>query len=98
LDQDGADDAGIVGAAEVEDGIRDYADLFVGVQERENGLGESGVGKVLVSAFGGVLDGIGEELELIHEMGKERLVDLSEFQFPLRQMPKDFFHDRGCDG
>src|SRR5262249_12472757 len=81
LDEDGADDAGIVGAAKVEDCIGNDADLLVSVEQGKNGLGESHVGEVFISALGGVLDRIGEELELIHEMGEKRLVNLGEFEF-----------------
>ena len=50
----------------------------MGVDDGEGGGCGGSVGDVLVSAFGEVLDHIGEELELFDEVGEFRGVDLGE--------------------
>ena len=48
-------------------------------------------------AFDGVFNGVGQKFQLIDQMRKFRRVDLGEFQFPLRQMVKNFFSHRRRD-
>ena len=94
LNQDGSDDAGIIGATEVQDAVGNDADLFVGVKKSEHCLCKSEIGEILVSPFGGVFDSVGEELKLVHEVRKEGFVNLCELEFPLRQMAEHFFDNR----
>src|SRR2546427_13309663 len=63
------------------------------VEQRENSLGKSDVWQILVGAFRSVLNGIGQELQLIDQMRKEWLIDLGEFQFPLREMTHHLLHN-----
>jgi len=91
LNENGADDARVVGAAKAQDGIGDDADFFVGVNEGEDGLGEGFVGQVLVGAVGAVFDDIGQEFELVNEVREQGFINLGELQFPLRQMPEHLF-------
>src|SRR5258708_9457003 len=61
------------------------------IDQRENSLGKGHIGQLFVGPFSGVFDGVRQKLELIHEVRKQRLVYLGKFQFPLRQVPENFF-------
>ena len=73
------------------------AHFFVRIKQREHRLRDGGVGQVLVGAFDRVLDRVGQEFELVHQVRKFRRVDLGELEFPLRQLAQDFFGDGGRD-
>lgn len=90
-DEYGAGDTGIVGVTEGTDVVGDEIGLLVGVHEGEDAGGKGGVGEILVGTLGDVLDDIGEEFELIDEVGEERGVDLGELDFPEGQIAQDLF-------
>jgi len=85
--------ARIIGAAEIQDRVGDNADLFVGINQRKSSLSEGSVGQIFVSTLRRILYRIGEELELVNQMRKKRLINLRKLKFPLRQMPKQFVHN-----
>jgi hypothetical protein len=93
LDEDATDDAGIIGAAEVQDGVGDDADFFMGVEQGEGRLGHGIKGQFFVSTFYTVFYGVGQKIELASQMGEKGLVDLRKFQFPLRERANDFVGD-----
>ncbi len=68
------------------------------VEQREDSLRHGHKRQILVGALGGVLDGVGEEFKLVHQVWKFRRVDLRELQFPLRQVAQNIFRHGGRDG
>jgi len=97
LNQNGTDDAGIISATEIQDGVGDDADFFVGVQEREGGLGDGVEWQFFVNTFHAVFYGVGQKIQLASQMREKRLINLREFQFPLRKRANDFVGDGGRD-
>ena len=59
--------------------------LIVRVGEGEGSLGDHEIGNLLIGPFGVVLDHIGQQLELIHQMGILGRVNLGKLQLQLRQ-------------
>ena len=73
---------------EVVRGEKTLPGAFASVSQfADHSLGKSVIRQIFVSAFGGVLNRIGEEFKLIRQVRKERLVDLRKLQLPLRKMP-----------
>ena len=68
------------------------------VEQGEGGLGHGVKRKLFVSSFYAILYGVCQEIELAAEMGEKRLVNLGEFQLPLRQGSDDFIRDGWRDG
>ena len=62
LDEYRPDDTGIIGAAQVQDCIRNDANFFVRVNKRENRLGKSHIRQISISSFCRILDRIGQKL------------------------------------
>ena len=92
-DEDGADHGRIVLEADLGDEVGNDVEQAVGIDNGEGGGGGGGVGNVLVGAFGEVLDDVGEEFELLDEMGKLRGVDLGELGLQHGQAVEKIMHD-----
>src|SRR4051812_35203408 len=68
------------------------------VEQCKHGLSECRVGKGFIGSFRHVLYRIRQELKLVNQVREQWLVNLSEFELPLRQMPQNLVHNRGSDG
>ena len=76
-----------------------HVHLLVGVSQRENRLGEGAIRQILIDPLAHVLYGIGEEFQLIHQVGKFRRIDLRKLHLPKRQMADDLIdHTRSNQG
>ena len=98
LNQHAPHDARVVRTAQFQNAVRDDAYFLVRVEQRKHRLRQGLIGQFLIGAFDRVLDGVGQKFQLVHEMGKFRRVDLSEFEFPLGQLPQNFFCNGGRNG
>jgi hypothetical protein len=98
LDEYAADDARIIGTAEVQDGIRDDADLLMRVQQGESRLGHGIKWQFFVSSFYRVLYGVREEIQLAAQMGEKGLVDLRKLELPLWERANNFISNGRRNG
>ena len=98
-DEDGADDGGVILKADLGDEVGDDVEQAVGVDDGKGGGRGRSVGDVLVSAFGEVLNHVGEELELFDEVGKLGGVNLGELSLQHGEPMQKIVHDlRGDAG
>lgn len=99
LNEDGANDAGVIGPAQIRDEVWNDVDLLVGVGQGKDGLGNGVEREVFVSAFCVILHGVGEKLQLIDKMRKFWGVDLRELNLPDGKLAQDVVDNtRGDEG
>lgn len=87
--ENGANDGGVV-CATVFGGVGDEVDDLVGVDEGEGGGGSSGVGQIDQFAIEEIFHHIGEEFELVDQVGEFGRVDLGELRFEKGEFAQNF--------
>jgi hypothetical protein len=80
-----SNNSGIVLEANTGNKIGDDIKKAMGIDQCKGGGGGGRVREFKVSALGHIFDDIGEELELVHQVGKLGSLNLSEFRFKHRE-------------
>ena len=94
-DEDGTNDSGVVLKADLGDKIRYDVEKSVGVDDGEGGRSGRGVGDILVSPFGKILNDIRQKLELVNQVRKFGGMDLGEFGLQDREAVEQILHNAG---